>query len=159
MTPLSTGLATRLATCFGIGWSPLAPGTVASAAALPFGWLLVLLGWQAVLIGALLATALGVWACGMHASKRGIRDPSECVLDEVAGQWFTLIPIALQARGGDWRPYAMAFFLFRLFDILKPWPVSAAERLPGGWGVMMDDVLAGLIAACLLYGVLWIRLV
>jgi phosphatidylglycerophosphatase A len=155
MTPLST----RLATCFGIGWSPVAPGTIASAAALAFGWLLVLLGWQAVLAGALLATALGVWACGAHARKRGIRDPSECVLDEVAGQWFTLIPIALQARGGDWRPYAMALLLFRLFDIFKPWPVCAVERLPGGWGVMMDDCLAGLTAAGVLYGTLWIRLV
>lgn len=155
MTPFST----RLATCFGIGWIPLAPGTFASAAALPFGWLLVLLGWKTVLIGALLVTALGIWACGEHGRKVGIYDPSECVLDEVAGQWFTLIPIALDARGADWRPYAMAFLLFRLFDILKPWPVSAVERLPGGFGIMMDDVLAGLIAAVLLYGTLAIGLV
>ena len=155
MTPFST----RLATCFGIGWIPIAPGTFASAAALPFGWLLVLLGWQAVLIGAGVVTAAGIWACGAHARKVGLLDPSECVLDEVAGQWFTLIPIALEARGGDWRPYGMAFLLFRLFDILKPWPIAAAERLPGGLGVMADDVLAGLAAAVLLYGTLWIGLV
>ena len=155
MTPLST----RLATCFGIGWIPLAPGTFASAAALPFGWLLVLLGWQAVLIGAGLATMLGIWACGVHARKVGLYDPSECVLDEVAGQWVALVPIALQLRGGDWRPYVMAFLLFRLFDIFKPWPISAAERLPGGFGVMMDDCLAGLAAAVLLYGTLAIKLV
>lgn len=155
MTPVST----RLATCFGIGWIPLAPGTFASAAALPFGWLLVLLGWQAVLIGAGLATVLGIWACGVHARKVGLYDPSECVLDEVAGQWVALVPIALQLRGGDWRPYVMAFLLFRLFDIFKPWPISAAERLPGGFGVMLDDVLAGLAAAILLYGSLAIKLV
>ena len=137
----------------------MAPGTFASAAAIPFGWLLVLLGWQAVLIGAGFATALGVWVCGLHARKAGIHDPSECVLDEVAGQWFALVPIALDARGGDWRPFVMAFILFRLFDILKPWPISAAERLPGGFGVMMDDVLAGLMAAVLLFGILAIRLV
>jgi phosphatidylglycerophosphatase A len=154
-----TRFSTRLATCFGIGWIPIAPGTFASAAALPCGWLLVLLGWKAVLIGAGLATALGIWACGAHARKVHRYDPSECVLDEVAGQWFTLIPIALTGRGSDWRPYAMAFLLFRLFDVLKPWPISAAERLPGGFGVMMDDLLAGFAAAVLLYGTLWIRLV
>lgn len=152
-------VTTRLATCFGIGWLPLAPGTFASAAALPFGWLLVMFGWKAALIGAIAATALGVWACGAHARKVGLYDPSECVLDEVAGQWFALVPIAFMGRGGDWRPYGMAFLLFRLFDILKPWPISAAERLPGGFGVMMDDVLAGIAAALLLYGTLWIGLV
>jgi phosphatidylglycerophosphatase A len=151
-----TPVSTRLATCFGIGWIPLAPGTIASAAALPFGWLLVVLGWKTLLMGAIAATALGVWACGVHARKVGIYDPSECVLDEVAGQWFTLVPIAFMGRGGDWRPYGMAFLLFRLFDILKPWPISAAERLPGGWGVMMDDVLAGLAASIVLCGTLWI---
>jgi phosphatidylglycerophosphatase A len=149
----------RLATCFGIGWSPIAPGTVASLVALPFGWLLVLLGWQSMLAGALLATGLGIWACGIYARKRRSHDPAECVLDEVAGQWFALIPIALEMRGGDWRPFVMGFIFFRLFDILKPWPISAVERLPGGLGIMMDDVLAGFIAAALLFGTLAIRLV
>ncbi len=70
------------------------------------------------------------------------------MLDEVAGQWFALVPIAFMGRGGDWRPYGMAFFLFRVFDILKALADrSAAERLPGGFGVMMDDVLAGIAAA------------
>ena len=149
----------RFATCFGIGWSPIAPGTVASLVALPFGWLLVLLGWQSVLAAALLATGLGIWACGAYARKNRIRDPAECVLDEVAGQWFALIPVAVEMRGGDWRPFVMGFIFFRLFDILKPWPISAVEKLPGGFGIMMDDVLAGLIAAALLYGTLAIRLV
>jgi len=154
-----TPFATRLATCFGIGWIPVAPGTFASAAAVLAGALLVILGWQAVSIAALLATAIGIWACGLHARKVAIYDPSECVLDEVAGQWFTLIPVAIEMRGGDWRPYVMGFFLFRLFDILKPWPIAAAERLPGGFGIMMDDVLAGLVAGVLLYGSLAIGLV
>jgi len=153
-----TPWSTRLATCFGIGWIPIASGTFASAFALPFGFALVLLGWQAVAIASAIATIVGVWACGAHAKKVRIHDPSECVLDEVAGQWLALLPVALAVRE-DWRPFAMAFFLFRLFDILKPWPLSAAERLPGGWGVMMDDVLAGLIAAACLYGMLYIRLI
>jgi len=109
MIPIST----RLATCFGIGWLPRAPGTFASAAALPFGWLLVQRGWPFVLIGAVGVTLLGIWACGTHARKVGLYDPSECVLDEVAGQWFALLPVALELRGADWRAYAMAFLLFR----------------------------------------------
>ena len=149
----------RLATCFGIGWTPIAPGTVASLAALPFAWLLMLLGWRSLFAGALLATALGVWACGVYARKARVGDPAECVLDEVAGQWLALMPVAAEMRGGDWRPFVLGFIFFRLFDIWKPWPVSAVEKLPGGFGIMMDDVLAGLIAAGLLYGTLAIRLV
>ncbi|HEX3483964.1 MAG TPA: phosphatidylglycerophosphatase A [Micropepsaceae bacterium] len=153
MTPFST----RLATCFGIGWIPRAPGTFASAAALPLGWILVTAGWPVLLIGAAVATLAGIWACGIHARRVGLYDPSECVLDEVAGQWFALLPIAFYVRGSDWRLYGIAFLLFRLFDIFKPWPISAAEKLPGGFGVMMDDVVAGLAAAVLLYGALSIK--
>jgi phosphatidylglycerophosphatase A len=140
-----------LATFFGIGRIPFAPGTFASAAALPFGVLLVARGWQALVAGAIVATIVGVWACGKHASKLGVTDPSECVLDEVAGQWIALMPIALYARSFDWQLYAVAFFLFRLFDVLKFWPLSAAEDLPGGYGVMADDVIAGMIAAAALW--------
>jgi phosphatidylglycerophosphatase A len=132
---------------------------VASLVALPFGWLLVLLGWQSMLVAALLATGLGIWACGAYARKCRNHDPAECVLDEVAGQWFALIPVAVEMRGGDWRPFVMGFIFFRLFDILKPWPIPAVEKWPGGFGIMMDDVLAGLIAAALLYGTLVIGLV
>jgi phosphatidylglycerophosphatase A len=121
--------------------------------------MLVQLGWQSILVAALLTTGLGIWACGAYARKSRNHDPAECVLDEVAGQWFTLIPIAVDMRGQDWRPYVMGFIFFRLFDIWKPWPVSAVEKWPGGFGIMMDDVLAGLIAAALLYGTLAIRLV
>ena len=155
MTPWST----RLATCFGVGRIPIASGTFGSAVALPFGFGLVLLSWKAVAIASAVAAIIGIWACGAHAKRVGILDPSECVLDEVAGQWLALLPIAIYFRGHDWRPYVMSFFLFRLFDVLKPWPLSAAERLPGGLGVMADDILAGLIAAGILYGMLYIRLV
>src|SRR5215467_9688217 len=146
-----TALSTWLATCFGIGLIPVAPGTFASAAALPFGWALSRLGWQSVVVAAIAATIAGVWACDRYARKVGLHDPSECVIDEVAGQWFALAPIAMMARSGDWWLYGLAFLLFRLFDIAKPWPISAAERFPGGLGVMMDDVLAGIAAALLLY--------
>jgi phosphatidylglycerophosphatase A len=150
--------ATRLATFFGVGYFPIASGTVASAAALPFGWLLVRAGWKWLLLAAAIATLVGIWACSVHVKKVRISDPSECVIDEVAGQWLSLLPAALAFRE-DWRPFVMAFFLFRIFDIWKLWPLSAAERLPGGLGVMADDVLAGLIAAACLYGMLYIRLI
>ena len=149
----------RFATCFGIGWIPLAPGTAASIAALPFGWGLTIAGWQALGIAIAIVTLIGVWSCGAYARKIGVKDPSECVIDEVAGQWLSLVPISVQLRPHDWRPFIMALFLFRVFDTLKPWPVSAAERLPGGLGIMLDDVLAGAIAAAVLYGMLAIQLV
>jgi phosphatidylglycerophosphatase A len=152
-----TAFSTRLATCFGIGEIPFAPGTFASAAALPLGWALARMGWQGVVAGAIAATIGGIWACDRHARKVGVHDPSECVIDEVAGQWFALAPIAMVARSGDWWLYALAFLLFRLFDITKPWPISAGERLPGGLGVMMDDVLAGFAAGLLLYAAMTLR--
>jgi phosphatidylglycerophosphatase A len=152
-----TAFSTRLATCFGIGRVPIAPGTFASAAALPLGWALTGMGWQSLVAGAMAATIAGIWACDRHALKVGVHDPSECVIDEVAGQWFALTPIAVMARSSDWWLYLLAFLLFRLFDVMKPWPISAGERLPGGLGVMMDDVLAGLAAALLLYAAVAMR--
>jgi len=149
-----TSLAKLLATGFGIGHIPFASGTFASAAALPFGFGLILLGWQALAAASLVAVTIGVWACGQHAAGLKVVDPSECVLDEVAGQWIALAPIALYARPFDWAPYVLGFFFFRLFDVLKFWPMSAAETLPGGYGIMADDVLAGLFAAGVVYAAL-----
>lgn len=145
------GLAKLLATGFGIGHIPFASGTFASAAALPVGFGLILIGWQALVVTTAVAVVIGVWACGRHAHGLQVVDPSECVLDEVAGQWIALTPIALYARPFDWIPYAIGFLFFRLFDVLKFWPMSAAETLPGGYGVMADDVLAGLLAAGVVY--------
>ena len=146
-----SSLSSLLATFFGIGRIPFASGTFASAAALPFGVLLVIGGLPPLVIAILVAIAVGIWACGEHAKNLGVSDPSECVLDEVAGQWIALVPIAFYARPYDWYLYVIGFFLFRLFDIAKFWPMSSAEELPGGLGVMADDVLAGLIAAALLW--------
>jgi phosphatidylglycerophosphatase A len=149
-----SSLSSLLATFFGIGRIPFASGTFASAAALPLAFLLMLLGWQALAAASIVAVAVGVWACDRHACSIGVCDPSECVLDEVAGQWIALIPVALYARPFDLLPYMLAFFLFRALDILKLWPLSAAEHLPGGYGVMADDVLAGLFAGGVVYAAL-----
>ena len=146
-----SSLSSLLATFFGIGRIPFASGTFGSAAALPFGFLLATFGWPSLGIAVLVAIVVGIWACGEHAAKLHVSDPSECVLDEVAGQWIALMPVAFSARPYDWPLYVIGFFLFRLFDIAKFWPMSAAEDLPGGLGVMADDVLAGLIAAALLW--------
>jgi len=134
--------ARLIATVFEIGRFPFAPGTVASAAALPLAWLISRSAGPYVLCGAaFLAAAIGVWASDEYMRETGKNDPSECVIDELAGQWLACALAPLSLPG-----FALAFVLFRLFDITKPWPVSAAERLNGGLGVVADDMVAGLFA-------------
>ena len=138
--------STVIASVFGIGYFPFASGTVASLAAMPLAALILLHGGGMVLAAAsLVAFAVGVWACGDHVRATGREDPSECVIDEVAGQW-----LACAFASVSFPSLALAFFLFRLFDIWKPWPVGWADReLPGGLGVMADDMIAGLMAGVL----------
>ena len=142
-------LATLIATWFGCGYSPVAPGTAGSLAALAIGILLHeyagFTGWRfAVLAAATLIPA--VWAAGVTAVSSGIEDPPFVVIDEVIGQWIALAG----ARWYNWKSYLAAFALFRLFDIWKPPPVRQLEALPGGWGINLDDVMAGLYAALVL---------
>ncbi len=142
----------RIATLFGIGQMPFAPGTLASLAALPIGWWLAVLGgWPTVLAAAILLTLLGIWAGGRYAKAMGIDDPSECVIDEAAGQWLALVPIAFLERPYLFNALALAlvFLFFRALDDIKPWPISRLERLPGGFGIMADDLMAGLVAGAL----------
>lgn len=141
--------ATALATLLGIGRAPFAPGTWASLAALPLAWAIAALG-GAVLLTAwtLVAFGLGIWACEVYARESGKDDPSECVIDELAGQWLACLFAPLTAWG-----FALAFVAFRLFDIWKPWPINVAEQRPGGLGIMMDDILAGLFAGILVAAV------
>ena len=141
-----------IATWFGSGLLPRIPGTWGSAAALPFAWAIMWAGgpW-ALLVGAVLAFAVGVWAAGMYSKHSGIKDAGPIVIDEVAGQWLTLIPASL-----DPVLFIIGFFLFRVADILKPWPANWADRvLDGGLGVMLDDIFAGIYAGLGLYAVVW----
>jgi phosphatidylglycerophosphatase A len=134
-----------LATFFGLGLAPLAPGTAASAAAAVL--YLVFLRDLAWPFYALLVVALffaGVAVSARYALELGRPDPGRIVIDEVCGQ---LIALALLPEG--WLPVTVSFALFRFFDIIKPWPIRQLEKLPGGWGIMADDVAAGLIAAVL----------
>ncbi len=139
-----------LATWFGSGLLPKAPGTWGSLAALPFAFLIAALaGTWGLLAAAILATLVGVWAAGVYAARSGQEDPQAVVIDEVAGQWLALVPVA-----HDLRLYAVAFLAFRFFDIVKVWPARRIDReLKGGWGIMLDDVVAGLYAAALSTGV------
>jgi phosphatidylglycerophosphatase A len=149
-------LATVIATVFGIGYFGVAPGTVMSAVAVPLAILIALYcgGGMAVLAASLIVLAVGIAACGEHVRATGREDPSECVIDELAGQWlacaFCLLPLGgvpPPAAGLSLPAFAVAFLLFRLFDIWKPWPVGWADRnIGGGLGVMADDMLAGLMA-------------
>jgi phosphatidylglycerophosphatase A len=138
--------STSIATLFGIGHARYAPGTVASMIALPLAWIISAAGGRiSLLLTAIFVTALGGWACEHYVRETGKADPSECVVDELAGQWLACAFAPLSLLHGV-LAYALAFVVFRALDIAKPWPLSAAERLPGGLGVMADDVLAGLIA-------------
>ncbi len=142
---------TVLATWFWTGLLPKAPGTWGSLAALPFAWIILdRFGAPALLAGAAALFAVGCWAAGVYARAAGRGDPGAVVVDEVVGQW-----LALCAAAPVWWQFALGFALFRLFDIAKPWPIGWCDaRLPGGFGIMVDDVLAGLYAlvAMLLIG-------
>jgi phosphatidylglycerophosphatase A len=141
-----------LATVFGLGLVPFAPGTAASAAA-ALGYVLVLHDLSRPLYVALIALLFlaGVAASAAHAAELGQLDPGRIVVDEVCGQL-----IALAFLPAAWVPVGASFALFRFFDIIKPWPIRKLEKLPGGWGIMADDVGAGLAAAGLARLVLFI---
>jgi phosphatidylglycerophosphatase A len=135
-----------IASGFGSGLSPFAPGTAGSLTAL-LPWLLLReLPLPLYLFALAAAFALGVWASDLVVRRLGIADPGVVVWDEFVGQWIALLPLLGGARAWPW--IAAGFVLFRLFDVWKPWPVSWADRsVKGGLGVMLDDVLAGTYAA------------
>ena len=141
-------IARLIWTWFGSGLLPKAPGTWGSLAALPFAWFIYSYGgYQTLLLATAGIFVAGVWTSGIAAAERGAEDPGEVVIDEVAGQWLTLVVVP-----PDLLLYAAGFVLFRLFDIWKPWPVSwADQKLKGGLGIMADDILAGVYAAAILF--------
>jgi len=135
-------VAWTVATFFGVGHFPVASGTVATAAALPVYLLCWAAGGSAAVAAAAVALSLaGVAAATVMETRLGYHDPSEVVIDEVAGFMVTMLYIEPTL----WT-CAAGFLLFRAFDILKPWPASRAEKLPGGWGIMSDDLICGLMA-------------
>ena len=135
-----------ISTFFYIGRLPWAPGTWASLVTLPIAAAILHFAGPAFLVAvALLVTGIGISASKKYGDLSGTEDPSDCVIDEVAGQLFACAFAPFSIAG-----FAAAFVLFRFFDITKIWPVSVGEKLPGGVGVMMDDVIAGLLTGIIL---------
>lgn len=135
-----------LAFGFGAGLAPLAPGTVATLAAIPIYFIMVSLSWPVYAAVILAMAILGIGVCGYAARRMGVHDHPSIVWDEIVGFLITMwgAPIGL-----TW--VLLGFVLFRLFDILKPWPIALADRrVHGGLGIMLDDLLAGVFAlACM----------
>jgi phosphatidylglycerophosphatase A len=136
-------LALVLATWFGAGFSPRAPGTAGAIATLPLFWALLCAPSFALPLTTLLVTAVGVWSAQRVAVARGEEDPQIVVIDESAG---VLVALWIGGAGSPWTT-ALATALFRVFDIWKPGPIRTLERLqPPGVGIMADDLAAGLVA-------------
>lgn len=157
MSGLARMAATMVATWFGCGYAPKGPGTAGSLAALAIAWMLhryagFPASWFTWLCIPLLPMA--IWAADAVAREGGRKDPQIVVVDEVIGQWITL--------GGavslNWKSWLLAFALFRAFDIWKPPPVRQLERLPGGAGIVADDMMAGVYGALVLFAAGWFNL-
>lgn len=161
-----------IATWFYVGHLRPAPGTWGSLAALPFAYGMLWLGWGLwhLVLASLVVFILGVWATHVETQGTDNHDPSEIVIDEVVGQWLALSPLfmlnsmfSFSDRSGLQSVelyifFAIGFGLFRLFDILKPWPVSWADEKSTPFGVMFDDVLAGLMAAIVMIGAIMLKI-
>jgi len=151
-----------IATCFGLGWLPVAPGTWGSLPpAIVFGLLMYsgVPGGIAALVLAVLTVA-GSVACVLCApasiAVKGVDDPGEVVMDEFAGQALTFlaVPLLVSRCPTGWEGFLLAsfgFFAFRVLDIAKPWPIRKLERLPAGWGILADDLVAGIGSAIVVY--------
>src|SRR3954469_7840494 len=133
-------VALALATSLGVGYVPYAPGTFGSAAGLLFWWLLPH-SFTIQLAAIVIVFAVGSWSGNVAERHFGACDPAPVVIDEVMGMWITLL---LNPVG--WQGAVIAFFLFRLFDVFKPYPADRLERLHGGVGVMADDAMAAIYA-------------
>ena len=142
-----------IATWFGSGLLPGAPGTWGSIAALPFAWMIAMLaGPWGLFCGVIAAFAIGIWAAGRYTQAAGLKDCQNVVIDEVAGQWLALLFVPL-----DPLAYFAAFILFRICDIYKPWPANWADRtMSGGLGIMLDDIIAGAYALMLVQTSLYV---
>jgi phosphatidylglycerophosphatase A len=148
VTDVKSKVAWILGTWFGCGLVPRAPGTMGTIGAIPLYWLVVHWGQPAVAVTALAIAAAGVWAASVVERDVGVEDPQVVVIDEVAGMLVTMLPIL----SFSWRATVTGLVLFRLFDVLKPWPVRRFENLPSGWGIVLDDVVAGILGALAMLG-------
>jgi phosphatidylglycerophosphatase A len=145
-----------LAFGFGSGLAPKAPGTFGTLAAIPLVVLLSFYCSLPIYLGlCVLFSVVGIWICGRTANDMQVHDDSSIVWDEVVGMMITMVAVPL-----NWQTMLAGFILFRLFDIIKPWPISYLDKhVHGGFGIMADDVLAGifsLVCVHLLLGLQWL---
>ncbi|MBV1912588.1 MAG: phosphatidylglycerophosphatase A [Cycloclasticus sp.] len=137
-----------LAFGFGSGLSKKAPGTMGTLLAIPFYYCLIQFYADFYLPVLLLVVISGIWICGKAAEDIGVHDHGGIVWDEIAGYLLTMYWV-----GFSWQNVLIGFVLFRIFDIAKPWPINWLDKkVKGGFGIMVDDLLAGLMSAACLYG-------
>ena len=137
---------------YGSGLSPKAPGTMGTLAAIPLYLLLATLDLQWYLLFTLLLTLSGVWFCAYTSAALEVHDHPGIVIDEFAGFLITMIAVPFNLY-----TVILGFMLFRLFDIVKPWPISWLDRkVHGGLGIMLDDILAGMFALCAMHLIMFI---
>lgn len=145
-------MARLLASFLYTGYAPIAPGTFGSLAAFVLYFpLLYSKSWWIYAAVTVAISVIGVWAAGRAEEDSHIVDPSFVVIDEVAGQLITLFLVPF-----SWIHVVAAFLLFRILDIIKPFPARRAEHLPGGWGIMSDDIIVGIYGCLLIHLVLYL---
>lgn len=140
---------------FGSGLIPLMPGTMGSLAAIPLIIAMSYLPLYGFLAITLISAIVGIWICGKVSYDLGVHDHGSIVWDEIAGMMIVFIAIPI-----TWHSLLIGFVLFRIFDILKPWPISFFDKnVHGGWGIMVDDLLAGAIALALMHVIYYFILI
>ncbi|MDN3651659.1 phosphatidylglycerophosphatase A [Thalassotalea ponticola] len=136
-----------LALGFGTGLAPKAPGTVGTLAALPFILLLSQLSVNVYVIATVVMAIVGVWICAKASADAKVHDHGAIVWDEVVGYTITMAAIPV-----SWQSLLVGFVIFRIFDIVKPWPISVIDKkIDGGFGIMLDDIVAGILALALMH--------
>lgn len=140
-------LSKIIATFFGVGYFPLAPGTLTSLiVVLLYRFYLHKLSWPFYLLLLFFLFLIGIITSTQYSSDLNKRDPRNIVIDEASGQLLLLFRMS-----EAWLPLILSFFLFRLFDVVKPYPIKKIETLPKGWGIMMDDVVAAVYAGVVIH--------
>lgn len=141
-----------LAFGFGSGLLPKAPGTWGTLVAVPLWFLLAQLPLNSYLLAIAVLSVVGIWLCGKSSEKLGVHDHGGIVWDEFCGYWVTMILVPV-----TWYWALIGFVLFRVFDIIKPWPIKWLDKkVHGGFGIMIDDIIAGLLALAVLQFLLWL---
>jgi len=144
-------LSKIIATFFGVGYFPVAPGTLTSLiVVLLYKFYLHRLSWPIYLLLLFLVFLVGIFTSTKYSSELKKQDPRKIVIDEAFGQLLVLFRIG-ESWGTGWLPLLACFLLFRIFDIIKPYPIKKVETLPEGWGIVMDDLVAAVYAGIIIH--------